>query len=328
MRPTALRKTPALRQLPALVLAAALATTLAACTSSAAAFEPGDASSTVTATGAVGGSAPTVEFPTPLVTEDSQRSTLVEGEGDPIAAGDQVDFAYTVLDGASGQSLGAFGFADDGKYGRTSAGAGTTSLSQSLAGTRVGGRYALTTTAALGFGPGTLGQLGLADDATLVLVIDVLDARPGKSEGVNQLPLDGMPAVVTAVDGTPGITVPDIDPPTTTRISTIKLGSGPVVEDGANLVVHFSGWVWPTADAPLSQFQSTWTGQRAVNITASPEALVPGFADAVIGANVGDQVLAVIAPEDGYGDTPPAQSAIPAGATLIFVIDILGIQEQ
>jgi peptidylprolyl isomerase len=40
---------------------------------------------------------------------------------------------------------------------------------------------------------------------------------------------------------------------------------------------------------------------------------------------VGSQVIAVIPPEFGYpeGTNPPA---IPAGSTLIFVVDILGIK--
>ena len=41
-----------------------------------------------------------------------------------------------------------------------------------------------------------------------MVVIDVTAAYLGKADGFNQLPKDGMPTVVTAVDGTPGITVP------------------------------------------------------------------------------------------------------------------------
>ena len=52
------------------------------------------------------------------------------------------------------------------------------------------------------------------DDATVVVVDRRRsDGYLGKADGFNQLPVDGMPTVVTAVDGTPGITVPAPDQP-------------------------------------------------------------------------------------------------------------------
>jgi peptidylprolyl isomerase len=43
---------------------------------------------------------------------------------------------------------------------------------------------------------------------------------------------------------------------------------------------------------------------------------------ALDGVKVGSQVIAVIPPDLGYGDVD--QGSIPAGSTLIFVIDVLG----
>ena len=42
---------------------------------------------------------------------------------------------------------------------------------------------------------------------------------------------------------------------------------------------------------------------------------------AMVGQTIGSQVLMVIPPNLGYGDT--AQGSIPANSTLIFVVDIL-----
>ena len=44
---------------------------------------------------------------------------------------------------------------------------------------------------------------------------------------------------------------------------------------------------------------------------------------ALIGQTVGSQIVAVIPPDQGYGDK--ASGTIPAGSTLIFVVDILGV---
>jgi peptidylprolyl isomerase len=46
---------------------------------------------------------------------------------------------------------------------------------------------------------------------------------------------------------------------------------------------------------------------------------------ALEGATVGSQVIASMPPKDGYGEN--AQGAIPANSTLIFVIDVLGINK-
>jgi peptidylprolyl isomerase len=53
------------------------------------------------------------------------------------------------------------------------------------------------------------------------------------------------------------------------------------------------------------------------------DAVVPGFAQALKGQTVGSQILVVIPPSLGYGDK--ATSSIPAGSTLVFVIDVLGV---
>ncbi|HAJ16780.1 MAG TPA: hypothetical protein DCL57_01540, partial [Microbacterium sp.] len=41
---------------------------------------------------------------------------------------------------------------------------------------------------------------------------------------------------------------------------------------------------------------------------------------------VGSQVLVVVPPDQGYGDA--GQGPIPGGATLVFVIDILGLDPE
>ena len=69
-------------------------------------------------------------------------------------------------------------------------------------------------------------------------------------------------------------------------------------------------------------FDTSWDSQPA---SLSLDAVVPGFAEAVQGATVGSQLLVVIPPDLGYGDT--AQGAIPAGSTLVFVIDVLGLDQ-
>jgi FKBP-type peptidyl-prolyl cis-trans isomerase len=82
--------------------------------------------------------------------------------------------------------------------------------------------------------------------------------------------------------------------------------------------VHYTGVTWDEREV----FDSSWDSEPA---SMTLDSVVPGFAAALEGQTVGSQVLVVIPPEQGYGDQ--AQGAIPANSTLVFVIDILGLDE-
>jgi peptidylprolyl isomerase len=54
--------------------------------------------------------------------------------------------------------------------------------------------------------------------------------------------------------------------------------------------------------------------------------LIPGFVKALDGETVGSQVIASMPAADGYG-VDGNGSSIPGGATLLFVVDILGVNK-
>ncbi|HWH26027.1 MAG TPA: hypothetical protein VNT53_05215 [Pseudolysinimonas sp.] len=297
----------------------------------------GDASSTVTAAGKVG-SQPSVDFPTPLIAESAQVSTIHAGSGSRIQAGQQVDFEFTAYDGRDGQKLSATGTNYDGVTpARAEAGQDDSAITEALTCAQVGERLAVVTTAADALGESGASSNNVSPKSTVVIVVDIVAAYLGKADGINQLPLDGMPNVVTAVDGQPAVSVLLQSPPQTTRFSTIKAGGGTVLKAGDRAVVHFSGWSWAAGASPaLSDFASTWTSHSArtlpleklrdTNFDGVPDAGIPaGIVDGLVGQKVGSQVLIVIPPgKDGF---PQGTQGLPDGTTVIFVIDILGIQK-
>jgi peptidylprolyl isomerase len=127
----------------------------------------------------------------------------------------------------------------------------------------------------------------------------------------------GMPTVVLAPDGTPGIIVPDAEPPADLAVEVLKRGDGPAVSEGDSIRIHYTGVTW----ADRKVFDSTW--EKGASTAVTLEGVVPGFAQALDGATVGSQLLVVIPPELGYGDD--GSGSIPGGATLVFVIDVLGV---
>ncbi|MDN5749692.1 MAG: FKBP-type peptidyl-prolyl cis-trans isomerase, partial [Pseudonocardia sp.] len=51
--------------------------------------------------------------------------------------------------------------------------------------------------------------------------------------------------------------------------------------------------------------------------------VVPGFSQGIEGMAVGGRRVIVMPPELAYGDNPPP--GLPADATLVFVVDLVGI---
>lgn len=159
---------------------------------------------------------------------------------------------------------------------------------------------------------------GLSEDDTIVVALDVQKVYLAAADGVPQYnDRRGMPSVVLAPDGAPGIIIPDADPPADLAVEVLKKGDGAVVTDADSIRIKYTGVTW----ADRTVFDSSW--QKGASAAVTLNGVVPGFAQALEGQTVGSQILAVIPPELGYG--AEGSGTIPGGATLVFVIDILGI---
>jgi FKBP-type peptidyl-prolyl cis-trans isomerase 2 len=292
----------------------------------------GDASTVVTASGEFG-SAPTVSFPTPLIAKTTQTTTLDNGTGDVLQAGQMVDLQLTVYLGSTGEELAKTAYSPTDPL-RLTVGDDSTPLGESVQCQTVGSRTVTLLTAEKMFGPdGYTGDATVANDDTVVVVSDIDRGYLGRADGALQPLQAGFPAVVTAPDGTPGITLPNSDPPAGLEITNIRTGDGATVAEGDQVVSHFTAVIWNKevegvrADATV--LSSTWEGKRAATLVAAdasetePEGSFPGLTKALVGQTVGSQVLAVIPPESGF---PEGNTSVPEGASMVFVIDILGIQ--
>ena len=319
-----------MRRTSGLIAAAVLVSTLAACGAAderagcAPLLQPGDASRAVNAEGELG-TQPTVTFPKPLVTKDGQVTELVRGEGEVISRGEVADAQVSFFNGEDGQLLTATGYEENPETFLRRTASADDPIGKALACTAVGSRVVYTTTVEEIYGADNP-QIPLENEATLVLVFDVEGAFPGRANGAPQLGQNGMPAVVLAPNGRPGISVPSEDPPTELRVAVLKKGNGDEVAEGDQVVLHYTGVLWEDETV----FDSSWeTGVPATFTAASfeddPAGVVPGLAEALIGQTVGSQVVVAIPPDQGYpeGQQP---ASIPEGSTMVFVFDVLGIE--
>jgi hypothetical protein len=301
------------RKLASIVVSAGVLVSLSACAAGPSTFAdcgPSGNAALVTAEGSFGKD-PAAEFPTPLVSTKAETAEIRPGDGKDVPEGGVVYGTVSVYDGKTGDALGGdtplvgiqlLASTRDFVY----------PFADALACAEVGSRIVTTGTNQQLFGESGIGG-DIAPDDTLVVVTDVTDAFLGRANGADQIAQDGMPAIVLAPNGQPGFTFPDTEL-TEFRADLLKRGSGPVVEDGDNVVIHYTSVVW----GATSVTESTWSGSTASptivpldGTDVSGTSITGAVKDAIVGTPVGSQLL-IVAPGD---------------STLVYVIDVLGIAE-
>ena len=321
-----------MRKLISVVMAAGIVVSLSACASGpfslggcTPSYTAGSNSELVTAKGQFK-KTPNADFPTPLIAKDTQVSALTTGDGHLVAPGETVVVQVSIYSGDSGDLVISTDYSAPGLL--RLAGDAVPEFGKVVQCEAVGSRVAAVGPASdlVGEAAITANNLPLADDDTVVLVVDLVGSYLGKANGADQIAQAGLPSIALAPDGRPGFTFPTGDIPTDLKIATLKAGNGEKVEKGDSVVVNYTGVLWDDK----SVFDSTWERDAPTILLAESSAdaatggLVPGFAKALIGAKVGSQVLVSIPPEFGYpaGSGP---ATVPDGSTMVFVVDVLGI---
>jgi len=264
-------------------------------------------------------SPPTVDLRTPLHTKSTKFDDVETGTGTAITEdGQLVVLDLTIVGGADGETLFKTGY--DQSMTQVLPLSDWTAPIPGLADALECATEGSRVVAVIGpddIDPGAASSIGLAEGDSAVAVIDVRKVYRTKADGQDQfVEGHGLPTVVRAADGTPGIIIPDGNPPEEVVVEVLKKGDGEVVTGDAPVRVHYTGVTW----AEKEVFDTTW-GKAPASLTV--EGVVVGFGQALEGQTVGSQILVVIPPESGYGDQ--ARGNIPANSTLVFVIDILGI---
>lgn len=326
----------------AIALAAALVASLAACAQSSestvssgdcvAVAGPGDASNAVTASGAFGVAADTA-FAAPLRAERLEVTANGAGSGDPVTAHGVLTGHVEVRSGSTGEVVVPYSvFAPSRLDGAAAAdGAPVTvtqvrdqlpGLADALQCARAGQRITAVMPATTLLGPGSSAQLP-DPTASLVAVVDVTRVFPSSAQGVVLPPVDGVPAVVTAPSGQPGVTMPQQLPPTEQRSALRVQGHGPVVEAGQVLTLHGSAFAWETG----AELSSTWDASHEVPQLAAVPGPAPdglyGATSALIGERVGSQVIVIVPAEQAGTLAGPGKAVDADDHTVVLVIDIL-----
>ncbi|MCG2798125.1 MAG: FKBP-type peptidyl-prolyl cis-trans isomerase [Cellulomonas sp.] len=310
--------------LAVLVLTAALG--LAACSSDSSASPSASASASstsastsdpqdiavlegVTVTGDLG-TEPTITLPSSPFNVSGFATVLVEdGTGAAITSGQIVQMQEVAVSGVDGSILGSTW--SSGAQTLT-AGSNDTlgNFDEVLLSAHVGARILVA------YPSSTATSTSSAE--TDVIAIDILDAYsvPARASGEAVTPAAGLPTVTLSDTGEPTLTPVTTDAPTTLVIQPLIKGTGAAVTAGQVVTVNYSGWLWDG-----TAFDSSWTNGTSATFTLDTDSVITGWVNGLVGQTVGSQVLLIIPPDQGYGDTE--QGTIPASSTLVFVVDIL-----
>ncbi|WP_144796075.1 FKBP-type peptidyl-prolyl cis-trans isomerase [Microbacterium paludicola] len=268
--------------------------------------------------GAVGDE-PDVELFTPVGAGESAFGDVVVGDGRALTSPNQsAVFEFSLFSGKTGEPVGGTAYDEDrAQLGSVEYWAQTVPVFGEALKCATEGSRVMILVSPEDFGAQNLSGFGLDADEPVVALFDVVDVFPTKAEGALQFnDAAGMPTVVRAPDGRPGIIVPDKAAPTELEVQTLIKGDGATVSEDDTVLVNYTGVTW----ADRTVFDSSWDRGAA---TFDMSNLIPGFTQGLTGQTVGSQVLIVVPPELGYGEQ--GSGAVPANATLVFVVDILGI---
>lgn len=276
----------------------------------------GDVSDSVEVSGKLGAK-PEITIDAPLSVKKTERTLLVEGDGDTVEEGQQVTLQFSIVNGASGEELSATGYTDDTSQNFTLDEQFLVGLVKTLTCSKVGSRVVGVIPPADSWGSAGNAELGVDPADSIVFVADVIGIVPERANGVDQPVEEGFPTVKLAKDGAPTVTIPKEDPPKELKLTVLKKGDGKVVADGATVSVQYQGINWRTGEV----FDQSW----GRGVTSFPTTgVIAGFAQAMVGQPVGSQVLVIIPPDLGYGPQGGnEQAGIKKDDTLVFVVDIL-----
>ena len=100
----------------------------------------------------------------------------------------------------------------------------------------------------------------------------------------------------------------------------LVVGDGAEATPGRRVAVHYKGQL-----VDGSFFDANVPGERPLTFLLGSGTVIQGWDEGIAGMRVGGKRQLVIPPELAYGDV--GQGAIPPDATLVFTVDLVGVQE-
>jgi FKBP-type peptidyl-prolyl cis-trans isomerase FkpA len=116
-------------------------------------------------------------------------------------------------------------------------------------------------------------------------------------------------------------------PPSELVVQVLREGEGEALAAGDRASVHYTGWLYSeeAEDNKGRQFDSSRIRGVPIAFELGARQVIAGWEQGVEGMRVGEQRRLIIPPDLAYGDRGAGNGAIPPGATLVFDVELMGI---
>ncbi|WP_406864718.1 FKBP-type peptidyl-prolyl cis-trans isomerase [Streptomyces sp. HUAS MG47] len=118
----------------------------------------------------------------------------------------------------------------------------------------------------------------------------------------------------------PEVHVPEGDAPTELVVRDLVVGGGVEVKSGMVVRVHYVGVTFESG----KEFDASWDRGEPFKFALGSGRVIKGWDRGVKGMKVGGRREIIVPPRLGYGSQSPSP-LIPAGSTLVFVVDLLDV---
>lgn len=119
----------------------------------------------------------------------------------------------------------------------------------------------------------------------------------------------------------PALTFPATAAPTDLRVEILEQGDGAEVQTGQTIVVNYLGQVW-NGDV----FDNSYDRGSTISFPIGVGMVIAGWDQSLVGQKIGTRLLVSIPAPLGYGDRGVPQAGIRGGDTLVFVVDVVGVE--
>ena len=130
-----------------------------------------------------------------------------------------------------------------------------------------------------------------------------------------------LPSASGSFGDKPTLTFPAGPAPAELEVSVLAPGDGPLVEAGETIVVNYLGQTWGG-----HVFDNSYDRGSTIAFPIGVGAVIGGWDAGLVGQAIGSRVLLSIPPHEGYGPRGVPQAGIRGTDTLVFVVDVVGVE--